>query len=103
MSINSLIDSIVRCTRCGAKGMTCGCWVVCECGWHLAKDEPCGSPAHSPQAAAWLRDGYWVIDRETGRPYKTRADLKTICQRIEAGTIFGSRKEANQYLRQAAK
>ena len=32
--IESLIDSVVRCTKCGAKPGTCNCWTQCErCSW----------------------------------------------------------------------
>ena len=45
MSLRRMINSTVRCTRCGAKGYgTCDCWRQCSCGWMAAKDEPCGNP-----------------------------------------------------------
>lgn len=43
--INRMIDAVVRCTKCGAKGLfTCDCWERCSCGWSAERGKICGNP-----------------------------------------------------------
>jgi len=43
--VDSLIDSSVRCGRCGMPGVgTCYCWTRCSCGWWAEKGRPCRNP-----------------------------------------------------------
>jgi hypothetical protein len=40
--INRMIDSAVRCVRCGTQGfMKCDCWERCSCGHFVEKGKPC--------------------------------------------------------------
>ena len=41
--IQQLIDSVVVCIKCGAKGIgTCDCWTMCErCGWSYESGGVC--------------------------------------------------------------
>jgi len=60
--------------------------------------------AHHPDAKNFLINGYWVINEETNRPYKTATQsLSVIRERMESGMIFASRKEANAFIRDPAK
>lgn len=105
MSIDALIDSVVKCLLCGAPGiMKCGCWRECECGRWIAKDEQCRDRAHGPDGQRYLKEGYWIIDPNTGRPYKTgTGSLGIIGERMRRGTLWGSRKEANSAVRAMGK
>lgn len=42
--IESLIDSVVHCTKCGAKATDgCNCWTQCErCSWWYETGGECG-------------------------------------------------------------
>jgi hypothetical protein len=43
--IEEMIDSVVKCLKCGAAGIgTCDCWEECSCGWYADKEKPCGNP-----------------------------------------------------------
>jgi len=45
MAINRMIDSNVRCSICGTKGVgNCDCWEDCSCGWVHEKGKPCRNP-----------------------------------------------------------
>lgn len=33
MSIINLIDSVVKCVKCGKGMKECKCWEKCKCGW----------------------------------------------------------------------
>lgn len=47
MSIINSIDSNVRCTKCGTKGVgNCDCWTRCNCGWSYEKGGKCRNPIH---------------------------------------------------------
>jgi hypothetical protein len=43
-SIDSLIDSVARCTICGAPYGQCDCWVKCKCGYLYEKGTKCKNP-----------------------------------------------------------
>lgn len=45
--IERLIDSAMKCTRCGVPMGFCDCWTQCECGWSFSKcDGVCRNPVH---------------------------------------------------------
>jgi hypothetical protein len=45
--IERMVDSVMSCTLCGAKGVgTCDCWVTCSCGWHFEKGTECRNEVH---------------------------------------------------------
>lgn len=48
--INKLIESVARCTICGAKYGQCVCWQDCECGWMRRRGELCNNPKHKHRA-----------------------------------------------------
>ncbi len=44
MSINSLIDSCVKCVQCGKGLGSCDCFIVCLCGWFREPGVCCKNP-----------------------------------------------------------
>lgn len=44
--INRLIDSIVKCVKCGAGKGECDCWTKCSCGWEYERGGSCRNPVH---------------------------------------------------------
>ena len=49
--IESMIDSVVKCIKCGKKMKDCldskDCTLICSrCGWFYRKDEPCRNEIH---------------------------------------------------------
>jgi hypothetical protein len=44
--INSMVDAVVRCVKCGAKMGLCDCWTKCKepgCTWFVEKGKKCGN------------------------------------------------------------
>lgn len=41
-----IVDSAVRCTKCGAGMGKCDCWTQCECGWLFEKGTKYRNPIH---------------------------------------------------------
>ena len=48
--LDALVDSVMRCTVCGAKMGECDCWTRCGCGWSYRKGTSCNNPACDPSA-----------------------------------------------------
>lgn len=44
--INQLIDSVMKCGKCGAPMGKCDCWTKCKCGWSYEKGGKCNNPIH---------------------------------------------------------
>lgn len=42
--LGQMIQSVVRCTLCGAGYGACDCWTQCSCGWTAEKGKPCNNP-----------------------------------------------------------
>jgi hypothetical protein len=40
--INSMIDAVMRCGKCGAS--KCDCYKECSCGWYAERGKPCNNP-----------------------------------------------------------
>jgi len=102
--IDALMASMkLKCLTCGHEGpyLSCDCYRECECGWTITKGQECRGPVHSSEGQEFLKNGYWVIDDASGKPYKTgTSSLKIVGQRMMAGTIYGSRKAANAAVRE---
>lgn len=100
MSILDMIDSVVKCVRCGTPGVgNCDCWTSCSCGLRIGRGQKCDHPVHQTR---WLADGYWIIDAHSGRPYKTHTnELSAIRKRMDEGTLFCSLKAARAAVKMA--
>ena len=40
------VDSVMKCTVCGAPMGKCDCWTKCSCGWSYRKGSYCTNPIH---------------------------------------------------------
>jgi hypothetical protein len=63
------------------------------------KKGKCGNRVHQfdKEVENAFANGYWRVDRASGRLYKTRAsNIHHIYQQLDKGNVFFSRKEFNQ-------
>ncbi len=47
--IDSMIDAVMYCVKCGAKAGHCDCWTKCDiigCAWSYEKGTKCNNPEH---------------------------------------------------------
>lgn len=44
--LDSAIDNVVKCVKCGKGMKECNCWIKCKCGWFYAIGKKCRNPIH---------------------------------------------------------
>lgn len=50
--LERMIDTAVRCVRCGATRAECACYRQCRCGRSVVKGEACDNPLHAVEEEA---------------------------------------------------
>jgi len=48
--LEKMIDSTVKCVKCGKGMKECKCWKKCNCGWFYAVGKKCRNPIHKQKA-----------------------------------------------------